>query len=166
MSTDKIKRSFVWLRKTLGIIDKTTLPGEVLGGVRPVMDLFGWERLGEPSQFISPFTASPGNTVTSAVVPPDFVRLILFAAVRHTDPGVTHFLWIDKVMPVGGTTVSLVPSPTLQDTNVPQALARHVILEPGSALRGRSVDALVGGAIALDINSLDIPLGEYVKGIG
>lgn len=166
MTTDKIKRSFVWLRKTLGIIDKTTLPGDVLGEVRPIMDVFGWERLGEPSEFISPFTAAPGNTVTSTLVPDTVVRLILFAAVRHTDPGVPHFLWIDKVMPGGATNVSLTSNPTDQLTSLPQGLTRRIILEPGSALRGRSLDALVGGALALDINFIDIPIGEYVSGIG
>lgn len=165
MPTDKIKRSFVWLRKTLGIIDKTTLPGEVLGEVRPVMDLFGWDRLGEVSIFESPFTVAPGTAVTSTEVPEDVVRLVLFAAVRHTDPGVTHFLWLDKVMP-GAQTLSLTPSPIDNGTFVPQGLGRHIILEPGSFLRGRSADALIGGALALDMNFIDVPIGEYVKGIG
>jgi len=164
--SDKIKRSFVWLRKTLGIIDKTTLPGAVLGDVRPVMDLFGWDRLSDQAAiFESPFTGAPGTAVTSTITPLGVVRVVLFAAVRHTDPGVSHFLWIDKVVP-GLQTVSMTPSPIDNLTNVPQGLGRYVILEPGSFLRGRSADALIAGALALDFNFIEVPAGEYVKGIG
>lgn len=163
MATDKIKRNFVWLRKVLGIIDKTTLPGEVLGDVRPTMDLFGWDRLADVPEFASPFTAAPGTITTGPVTPEGFLRCYKHVAVRHTDTGVSHFLWIEKGLP-GAVFVGLTAPNIEVPPLVPQAAPKWILVEPGAFLRGRTDIALVAGAIAMDMSFFDLPIGEYIPG--
>jgi len=162
LPTDKIKRNFVWLRKVLGIIDKTTLPGEILGDVRPTMDLFGWDRLGEVTSFSTSFSAAPANSTAGAITPEGFLRCYFSGGVRHTDVGVDHFLWIEKIMPDAAQVVELTPATVAVPVTVPQALDRWVFCEAGARLRGRAGVNLVAGAIAMNLNFVDLPIGEYI----
>jgi len=165
MARDKVKRAFTWLRTSLRIIDRTTLPGEILGEIRPILDTFGWDRLHEASSFASPFTAAPGNIVTGPVTPDDVIRVYLTAAVRHTDTGVSKFLWIEKSLPGNLTFVGVTPPTLAIPPQVPQALGRVIVLEPAARLRGRTDVNLVAGAIALDLNFIDLPFGEYIPAV-
>lgn len=161
MALDKIKRSFIWLRDSLEIIDRTTLPGTILGEVRPVLDTFGWDRLVEP-EFVSQFAAAPANGVAGPVTPQGVVRVILTASVRHTDTGVDHFLWIEKLQ-TDITLITHITPPTIAvPVDVPQSLTRWIWCEPGTRLRGRSDINLVAGAIAFSFTFLDLPFGEYI----
>lgn len=164
--SDKIKRSFVWLRKTLGIIDKTTLPGEVLGDVRPVIDLFGWDRLGEASVVSANSVVAPGATVNGDVTPDGVLRLVLHANVQHTDTNVDHFLWIDKLAQAAGGFIVGVTSPNVAvPVLVDQSTSGWFVLAPGDRIRGNADVALVAGALTLNTNFIDLPLGEYIPSI-
>jgi len=158
---DKIKRSFVWLRQALDIIDKTTLPGQVLGEVRVGMDLFGWDRLQESTHDNSG-AAAPASTVTGPITPDGILRLVLHASVVHTDTGVTHFLWIDRAQPVGGAIVGITSPNVAVPVNVDVGATHWFWLEPGSTPRGRADVALVAGALVLDMLFIDLPFGEYI----
>ena len=163
MAIDKIKRNFVWLRRVLGIIDKTTLPGEIVGEVRPTMDIFGWDRLFGPTEHDTSGVAAPATTVSGPVTPDDVLRVVLHASVVHTDTGVTHFLWIDKLMPIGGFIVGMPVPLAAVPVDVDVGTQSWIFLEPGSTLRGRADTALVAGALVLDINFIDLPAGEYIR---
>jgi len=162
MAIDKIKRSFIWLRQVLGIIDKTTLPGDVLGEVRVGMDVFGWERVGGVTLHDNSGAAAPATIVNGPITPDDVLRVYFHASVRHTDPGVTHFLWIDKLMPTGGGLIGVTTSNVAAPATVDQSADRWIYVESGARLRGRSGDALVAGALALDLNFVDLDIGEYI----
>lgn len=163
MGIDKIKRNFVWLRQVLGIIDKTTLPGEILGDVRPTMDLFGWDRLGEASSFSASAVAAPGFLVNGPITPEGIVRLVLNASVRHTDAGVDHLLWIDKDMRGPSAQLVGVTTPYLALPTGVDASADHwIMLAPRHRLRGRAAAALVAGALTLAFEFIDLPQGEYI----
>jgi len=161
MAIDKIKRSFVWLRQVLGIIDKTTLPGDVLGEVRVGMDLFGWDRL-TVTEHDTSGAAAPASTVSGPVTPQGILRLVLHASVVHTDTGVNHFLWIDRVQPTGGAIVGITSPNVAVPVNVDVGMQNWAYLEPGTVMRGRADIALVAGALVLDILFIDLPFGEYI----
>jgi len=163
LAIDKIKRNFVWLRKVLGIIDKTTLPGEILGEVRPTLDTFGWDQLQQPSAFGSTFAVAPATSTAAAVTPEGFLRVYFHAAVRHTDTGVDHFLWIEKVLANTGQVIEITPPNIQVPVGVPQSATQWIMVEAGATIRGRTDIPLVAGAIALNVNFVDLPSGEYIQ---
>lgn len=162
MASDKIKRNFVWLRKVLEIIEKTTLPGVILGDVRPTIDTFGWDRLSEDPTFANTFDPAPAIEVDSATVPENVVRLYLHAAVRHTEPAVNHFLWIERVLPVELEIGVTQPNAAMPPT-VPQGTDHWLLLAPGEFLRAKTDVTLIAGALALDVLFVDLPFGEYIR---
>lgn len=162
MARDKVKRAFIWIRSALRIIDRTTLPGEILGEIRPILDTFGWDRLREATELGTTFTAAPGVSTTGAVTPDDVLRVYVAGAVRHTDVGVNHFLWIEKVLRDTSQVIELTPPTLAVPVDVPQCLTRWIVVEPGARLRGVTDLALVAGAIALNLNFIDLPFGEYI----
>ncbi len=161
MAIDKIKRSFIWLRQVLGIIDKTTLPGDVLGEVRVGMDLFGWDKLAGPLEFDNSGIAAPGIIVNGPITPDDVLRVYFHASVTHTDTGVNHFIWIDRLTPSGDNIGVTNPNVAVPST-VDQASVHWIWVQPGARLRGRADVALVAGALVLDLQFIDLPFGEYI----
>ena len=164
MARDKVKRAFVWIRKSLRIIDRTTLPGEILGEIRPTLDTFGWDRLAEVT-----FEADAGSNTsraTTSIVPEGVMRLILAASVEHSDPAVSHTLWIDHEI-TGTTTAIAVQTPALIIGATPQLrlpLMRRLLLRPGERLSGRAAPT-TGLGITLEVNMIfvEIPVGEYIS---
>ncbi len=161
MAFDKIKRQFIWLRKTLELIDKTTLPGEILGEVRPTLDTFGWDRLSALPTFANTFDPAPAIEIDSAIVPEGVARLFLCAAVRHTEPAVNHFMWIERVQPAALECSITNPTVALPPT-VAIGVERPFLLSPGEFLRAKTDVALIAGALALDVVFIDLPFGEYI----
>jgi len=156
-----INRGFMWIRKVLEITEQTESP-QVLGEVaQPTIDVFGWERLAEVRSFDSSGAAAPATTVSGPATPDGVLRVVLHASVVHTDTGVDHFLWIDKVQPTGGG-ITGVTSPNIAvPINVDVGMTRVIHLQPGTILRGRADIALVAGALSLDLEFIDLPIGEY-----
>ena len=164
MAIDKIKRSFIWLRQALDIIDKTTLPGDILGEVRPTIDTFGWERLAGRTEFAAVAVAAPGIIVNGPVTPDGVLRLYLNASVKHTDTGVTHFIWIDLDMRGASAELVGVTNPNVAvPSNVDQSADRWLLVAPTHRLRARADVATVAGALTMSMNFVDLPIGEYVQ---
>lgn len=159
---DKIKRNLLWLRKTLGIIDKTTLPGEILGEVRPTIDTFGWDRLGN-LQVERVNAAAATSVVVSTVVPADVIRYIHAMSIVHTDTGVTHTVSIVKRRQPNTLNVGI---PTDRSTILPlqhvSMIGRTFITE-GEFILGQLVTATVAGQLTLTFYFVDIDRGEYIN---
>ena len=161
MARDKIKRSFLWLRRTLEIIDKTTLPGEILGEVRATLDTFGWDRL--PSeQFLQFVATAPQVAVASSTPPIDVLRVVLGASLEHTDTGVNHIAWLTKRRNPGPFDVGI---PTdRQDIDVGEFMSMigRTFLINNDFVIAEIIGAPVVGQITLRLITIDIPFGEYI----
>lgn len=167
MAIDKIKRNFVWLRRTLGIIDKTTLPGDIVGEVRPTMDLFGWERLtpGGPTS-LSADGADNTDIAQFGVVPDNIMRLILRASMSTNDLATPMTLSME--VNSGGVSISIA-SAVITPGVVPGAeparypLERWILMMPGDRLLVRSSTApAVGSRLNVRMQFVDLDFGEYV----
>lgn len=164
MAIDKIKRSFIWLRKVLEITEKTTLPGQILGEVRPTIDTFGWDRLNQTTTRVTSGAAASG-LVQSAVTPDDVLRLVVAASVQNSDAVQAFTMWIEHNDAAVGLSTSLMRPVDIpiSATQIRVGLPRMIVLRPGDTLRGRSSpDPGVGLVLALNVYSVDLPIGEYV----
>ncbi len=157
-----INRGFIWLRKVLQITEETESPSVLSEIVRPTMDVFGWDRLAEPREQDNSGAAAPASTVNGPVTPVGVLRVVFHCSVRHTDTGVTHFLWIDRLEATGGALTGVTTPNVAVPVTVDQSCDHWVFLEAGTRLRGRSDIALVAGAIAIDMVFIDLPIGEYI----
>ncbi len=157
-----INRGFMWLRKVLQITEETESPSVLSEIVRPTMDVFGWDRLAQVRVHDNSGAAAPASTVNAPITPNDVLRVVFHASVRHTDTGVDHLLWIDKLEASGGGLTGITTSNLAVPVGVDQGTDRWIFLEPGTRLRGRADIALVAGALAIDLNFIDLPIGEYI----
>ncbi len=153
-----INRALMWLRKTLEITEETDAPQVLSEILRPTIDVFGWERLATPT-FDTEF--SPTTIVAGPITPPGVLRIVTTVSVRHTDVGVTHILWMDKLIETGEI-IGLVQNPPALLNDVSMGLDRWIPVEAGARLRGRTFLALAVGNIALDFQFVDLPIGEYI----
>lgn len=165
MAQDKIKRSFVWLRKTLGIIDKTTLPGEILGEVRPILDTFGWDRLSE-EVVLSVNALFPAVAVASATPPVGTLRLILHASLEHGDAGVNHIAWILKRRNPGGIDVGLSTDRADIDAGEFISITRATFLRNNEFIIAEMLGVPIAGNMSLRTFHIDLDPGEYLPPIG
>lgn len=162
MAIDKIKRAITWIRKSLDITEKTTNPGTIDGNIRPTIDAFGWERL--PQTELTSVSSPSGTSVDfgAAFTDTQSIRLIMKASFRHTDTGVTHSVSIIKRLSSGGAEVGLpLDRPTIIVGEIASMIG-HTYLIAGQILQFQIVTALVAGAIAANIEFVDIPRGEYI----
>lgn len=164
LAIDKIKRNLVWLRRALGIIDKTTLPGEILGEVRPTIDTFGWERLPE-EQFLSTGAPDPAIAIASEPTPENTLRIVYAASLEHSDVAVNHVAWMIKRRNPGALDVGL---PTdRQDIDAGEFLSMigTTFLVAGDFIIAEILGAPVAGQLTLRLNVVDVDIGEYVPPI-
>jgi len=164
---DKIKRAFIWLRKTLVITEKTTAPGELLDNIQSVIDVFGWERLDE-TVFLNTTSGANVNTVSSPAVPDDVLRLIVEANVETTNPLLPFTMWIDHRDGLSNVTVGVMRpiDIPLSAITIRCAMERWLVLRPGDLLIGRCTPATgVGETLALRQRFVDLPIGEYIRSI-
>jgi len=158
---DKIKRNFLWLRRALGIIDKTTLPGDVVGEVRPTIDLFGWERLPE-EQFLASVAAAPNAAVATVATPANTLRIVYGASLEHTDTGVSHTAWLIKRRNPGSIDVGLPTDRTAIVVGEFMSMIGTTFLVAGDFIVAEVSAAPVAGQLSLRVNVVDVDLGEYV----
>ncbi len=156
-----INRGFMWLRKVLEITEKTDVPQVLSEVARPVVDMFGWERL--PTSASEEFIGSDAtDNVVSLQVPDGFVQLITAASVETTE-AVSTALWLTKRPKEANQQIALVsPVAVLSDLQV--ALTRPIVLLPGERLIGRSPTGTpaVGENLTLRFSSVLLPIGEYI----
>ncbi len=158
-----INRALMWLRKTLEITEETDSPQILSELLRPTIDVFGWERLRGPTVHDTSGAGAPNTTVNGPVTPDDVLRLVLYASIVHTEAAVSRFLFIQKEMPAPSTAIVGITSPKIQlPPLVNEGADRWIYLEPGSRLQGVTDVALIAGALVLDINFIDLPIGEYI----
>lgn len=167
MARDKVKRAFVWMRKSLRIIDKTTLPGEIVGEIRPIIDLFGWERLNESTARITTSGANV-NTITSTAVPADVLRLILEASVETSNTALAFTVWMDHLDDETNVNVGVMRplDIPISGVSIRSAITRPVFMRPGDQLSGRCTPATgVGETLTLRERFVDLSIGEYIPAL-
>lgn len=133
-----------------------------------VADAYGSHRYAE-LRVDSAGQAGPTNEVQSSngAVPPNMVRFIPFAHVRHNDP-VARTIWLAVRIPFGATNfdIQVGDANYSASTDRTLGLGRPIVLPPGSQLFGKS---RTGEAIAitftftLEHSWIDIPIGENVR---
>jgi len=169
MAIDKVKRAFIWIRNSLRIIDRTTLPGEILGEIRPTLDTYGWDRLrpGPAGEGAGPTAENAQgvlatDSVLLSAVPAGIMRYVIFLSGSHDDP-VAGGLELSFQLRTGTIDVGIAPSRVTAANPVRMGLDRHLLLEPGQVLLMRSVPApAVGERLFLRMRFVDIDFGEYI----
>lgn len=165
MALDKIKRSFIWLRNALRIIDRTTLPGEILGEVRPSIDVFGWDRLANDTQEELVQGADATSIVVLTAVPQGIMRYVIYASMSHNDPG-NITLSMQVRLAAGITPTDIAVQGSIKNVPVQPfrtSLDRNILLKPGEALIARSAPTpAVGAALFIRYKFIDIDVGEYI----
>lgn len=173
MAEDKLKRSFIWLRQALRIIDKTTLPGTIVGEVRPTIDIFGWDRL-------NPESSGPGNgpeslnnngalantTASMVAVPAGVMRYIINASCQTDDAALIAFMRMEVVK--DGIAIAAQEPFFLNanGANVRIGLNRHLLLETGDVLQCvSSVAPAAGQRNSIRARFVDIDFGEYIPAV-
>jgi len=164
VAIDKIKRNFVWLRRALGIIDKTTLPGEIGGEVRPTIDMFGWERLPE-EQFLVSAAPDPAVAIASPETPENTLRIVYAASLEHTDTGVNHICWMMKRRNPGSIDVGLPTDRGDIDVGEFMSMIGTTFLVAGDFIIAEIIGVPVAGQLSLRLNVVDVDIGEYVPPI-
>lgn len=169
MARDKVKRAFIWIRNSLRIIDRTTLPGEILGEIRPGLDVFGWDRLSPApaGEGIGPTDANAqgslaADIVALAAVPEGVMRYVFRASCSHDDP-VVGGLTLSIQVRNGSIDVGLNPSAVVEAQPIRHGVERSFLLEPGEQLICRSIPAPAAAQrIFIRYRFVDIDFGEYV----
>ncbi len=159
MAIDKIKRSFTWIRNALRVIDKTTLPGEIQGDIRPSIDLFGWERL--PEEQILQVAAAATGEVLSATPPVGTLRLVLHCSLLITGSGVGVTAIIRKRNALGANCGLPTDRDAIEDDEVASVIGR-TFLAAGDVIVAAYVNPPLGGTSTLSLNVVDLDIGEYI----
>lgn len=161
MAIDKIKRSLIWMRKTLGIIEKTTLPGEILGEVRPTIEALGWFRY-EDVQVDQINAAAPATAIASSTPPAGVLRFIIHTSLAHTDTGITHLAGLNKRRNPGNFNIGLpIDQVSIQVGQFCSLIGRTFLVE-GELIIGEVVVPPIGGVLSLRSFFVDIEPGEYI----
>lgn len=165
--SDKIKRAFLWLRKSLVITEKTTAPGALLEDIQSVLDVFGWERLNETTARTD-ISGANANIVNSPAVPDDVLRLVCEASVETSNALLAFTLWMDHLDGASNVNVGVMRpiDIPISAITIRCALERWLVMKPGDVLSGRSTPASgVGETLALRQRFVDLPIGEYIRAI-
>jgi len=170
IAIDKVKRAFIWIRKTLRITDKTTLPGDVDGMIRATLDTFGWDRLAPQSSGpgVGPVTENQqsilgGDVAALSVVPDDVMRYVIAASASHDDP-VAGGLALSLQMRHGGLDIGLTQASSTAASPVRHGLLKPFLLAPGEQLLARSTPApVITARIFCRMLFVDLDLGEYIQ---
>ncbi len=164
-----INRPFSWMKKVLEITEETEAPSVLSEQVRPVMDLFGWERLspqGIPDT-VTQQGAITTDIVVAPAVPAGIMRLVLLASAFHDDPvagGLVLSIQV-RTTPLGGGTVDIAvgPSRLTEATPVQLGITQKLLLQPGQSLLCRSLTTpTVGDRLTIRYRFVDLEFGEYL----
>ena len=164
-TTDKIKRAFTWLRKSLEITEKTNLPGTIDGEIRPILDAYGWDLLQLPEQ-ARLVTAGPTLVTRLAPVPAGEAHLFISCDLVHSDGAATHAIWIQLRAADGTESVVMkVGDPLLRADSVPASMGRPILVPAGARLFGQSLDSIpIATTFVIRGHFIRLKVGEYVQG--
>jgi len=162
MPSDKIKRLNTWLRKTLVITEKTTLPGTINGEVRPILDAMGWDLL-QLTEHVNAVVPGPTLFARLPIVPADEAHLFLCCGARHDDPANQRIIGINYRDPAGAE-APVQSGITLQpEQNV--AVSRPVLVLAGARLVAVSADSvIIGTNLTILGQFIRLNIGEYIPG--
>jgi len=167
MAQDKIKRSLLWIRKSLEIIEKTTLPGTINDQIRLTIDAFGWERYVEMET--RAFSGVNVASISDTQVPEGFMRYIASAGLETSNNVLALHFWFENTIVRGGAQTAGLSRPfemAIGTAGMRFGLDRPVLLAPGDQFTGRSVPATgVGETLILRMRAIDLPIGEYFKSL-
>jgi len=174
MARDKVKRAFVWIRQAMRITERTTLPAEILGEIRPGVDTFGWDRLSPEGsgEGIGPTDANAQGALAAdqillPAVPEGIMRYVIMASMSHDDPvagGLTMSMQVRRSGPIDIAVDRAVL--TADPLPIRHGLNRHLLLEPGQILLARSFPAPAAGTkIFIRYRFVDIDAGEYIQAL-
>lgn len=159
-----INRGLMWLRKVLEITEETDSPRVLSEELRPIVDVFGWERLNEAATNVATSGVNV-NIISSAAVPDDTMRLVLEASVETANVALAFTLWIDHLDAQSNVNVGVMrPIQTaISAITIRAAMTRMIIMRPGDVLAGRSSPATGGvDTLVLRQRFVDLPIGEYI----
>ncbi len=161
-----INRGLMWLRKTLQVTEETDSPRVLSEQLRPIIDVFGWERLNETTN-LTTTSAVDQSTISAPAVPDDVLRLVLEANVETTESTLAFTMWIDHLDGDSNVTVGV-----MRPIDIPIsaiiircAMQRQIIMSPGDRLVGRCTPASgAGDTLSIRQRFVDLPIGEYIRG--
>lgn len=155
-----INRALMWLRKTLEITEETESPQVLSETVRPVIDVFGWERLAE-GQILQTAAAATGEVLSGAPAA-GIIRLVLHCSVLLTGSGVGVTAIMRKRNLTSGAHVGLpLDRESMEDDEVTSMIG-HTFLVEGDAIVAAYVNPPAGGTSTLSLSVIDLPVGEYI----
>jgi len=158
-----VKRSILWLRRTLRITEKTTLPGEISGQIRPTLDALGWELVQE-TEHVAVNVLGPGSSLTLfPVVPANEAHLYFAATGHHSDGGGSHSLMLN-ILSAASLVTGLIPTTSVASLDT-VAIQRPILIPAGATLRLTSQDAIPAlTSFFLTGEFIRLNAGEYVPG--
>ncbi len=157
-----INRALMWLRRTLEITEQTDSPQVLSEELRPVIDVFGWERAANP---VHQIRSNPGATTAVALdaVPEGEAHYFLSCAISHDDPVGSKdmtILFADR-----NGLVSQLTSTAGVAANFFRVIERPILVGPGARLQGLSRNAIAGGSnFLIQCHFIVLPIGEYFSG--
>ncbi len=159
---NRINRAFSWLKKTLEITDVATVPQAIRENVRPVVDLFGWERLDEV-EISSTNAAAPAVVAASGTPGPGILRLILSASISHSDTGVTHQCSLNKRTNPANFNVGIPTDREAVDVGEFCSMIGRTFLRENDFLIANVISAPAVGNLSLRFYFVDLEIGEYMQ---
>ncbi len=154
-----INRALMWLRRTLEITEETESPQVLSEKLRPVIDVFGWERLPE-LQILQTAAAATGEVLSGSPAT-GIVRLVLHCSVLLTGSGVGVTAIIRKRIPSGANVGLPLDRESMEDDEVTSMIG-HTFLVEGDAIVAAYVNPPAGGTSTLSVAVIDLPVGEYI----
>lgn len=160
MSRSGINRALMWLRKTLEITEETESPQVLSEKLVPMIDVFGWSRLGD-QVFIATAAAATGE-VLSASPPTGILRYVLHCSVLLTGSGVGVTPIIRKRGASGASVGLPLDRESMEDDEVASIIG-HTFLTEDDFLVAAYVNPPAGGTSTLTLLVVDLPVGEYIQ---
>ncbi len=156
-----INRALMWVRKVLEVTEETDSPRVLSEKLRPIIDVFGWERLPE-EQFQTATAPAVATIVASGATPPDILRVVLHSSVEHSDTGVEHDVWQIKRRNPGALDVGLPTDRTQILVGEFNSMIGRTYLIEGDFMIAEVAVAQVAGQLTFRQIFIDLPIGEYI----
>lgn len=142
-----------------------TLPHVVLDTIRPTLDALGFQRYSDDAVIDNINNAGTAvTTLNGPLTPPNVLRFVYAAEVRHEDPVATLHIWLEigDANPTIANQCGIAPA-----IAVPQfaanTIVRPVVLRTDARLVGRAEPAPGAGTLLrLRAFFIDLPVSEYI----
>ncbi len=167
-----INRALMWLRKTLEITEETQSPQVLSETLRPMIDVFGWERLtglNEADNAEGVEGADNTDIVVLTAVPDGIMRYVIYASMSHNDPATNLSLSMQVRLSAAIGALDIGVAQSIKNTSeqpLRASLDRNILLQPGEQLICRSQPApAIGSALFIRYKFVDLDPGEYLQAL-